>query len=280
MSHAHATATHPAATLRLSAHVEQRLRELTHKHTGIVIGPEKSSLLSARIQKRLRALGLRDAEAYLQRLETDPAELQPFINVITTNTTAFWREPDHFPMLLEHVRERVDGGQTRFRIWCAAASTGQEPYTMAATVREMAEARHLDLQILATDIDTQVLARARDGTYGDAEVTRMPPHLRADTFARAATGWKVVDRVKRMVRFARLNLMEAPYPMRGPLDAIFCRNVMIYLDQPSRRRMVAEFERLLAPGGVLFVGHSESVLGMTRQLQALRPSVYQRPVGT
>lgn len=278
MGQARAISAQPQALGRLSPRAEQRLRELTYEHTGIVIGPDKTSLLSARIGKRLRALGLPNADAYLEHLERDPTELQPFINVITTNTTSFWREPDHFPMLLEATRERVDAGQTRFRIWCAAASTGQEPYTIAATLRETAEARHLDLQILATDIDTQVLSRAREGLYGDQEVGRLPAHLRAETFDRGPGGWRVVAPVRRLVRFARLNLTRPPYPMNGPLDAIFCRNVMIYLDHPSRKRMVAEFERLLAPGGLLFVGHSESVLGMTRGLQTVRPSVYRRPV--
>ncbi|MCA9493335.1 MAG: protein-glutamate O-methyltransferase CheR [Myxococcales bacterium] len=277
MSQARAITGSSAAIGRLSPRTEQRLRELTYEHTGIVIGPDKTSLLLARIAKRLRTLGLPDADAYLEVLQNDPSELQPFINVITTNTTSFWREPDHFPMLLEAVKERVDAGQTRFRIWCAAASTGQEPYTIAATVREMVEARHLDLQILATDIDTQVLTRAQEGVYSQQDIHRLPPHLRAESFRREEAGWRVVGSVRRLVRFAQLNLTRPPFPMKGPLDIIFCRNVMIYLDQPSRKRMVGEFERLLAPSGLLFVGHSESVLGMTRTLQTVRPSVYRRP---
>lgn len=259
---------------RLSPKVEQRLRDLAREHTGIVLGPDKATLVAARVQKRLRSLGLPTYEAYLARLESDPKEVPHFVSVITTHTTSFFREADHFPLVTGLVAEGVRSGQRRFRLWCAAASTGQEPWTLAMVLGPLVAAHALDLAILATDIDAKSLATAHRAVYPPALVNQVPREHR-DSFERVADGWRVKEPLRRLVRFAPMNLCRTPYPLRGPLDLVICRNVMIYLDPPARQRFVREVERVLRPGGLLLVGHSESVVGMGRHLQLEHPSVYR-----
>ncbi|MEQ1504529.1 MAG: CheR family methyltransferase [Myxococcota bacterium] len=264
-----------AANAPMPERVEKRLREAAYEHAGIVLGPEKASLVTARVQKRLRALGMTDYTDYLAHFESHPEEVQEFINVITTNTTSFWREPDHFTLLLELMDQWLATGQSRFRLWCAASSTGQEPYTLALTLAKLVEERHLDLQILATDIDTQVLAKAKRAVYAADALEGVPAEHRSTGFQKVDGGFRVVDRVRRLVRFAQLNLTRPPYPMKGPLDLVICRNVMIYLDAEARAAFTRECERLLKADGVLLIGHSESVVGSTRKLRIVRPSVYR-----
>lgn len=259
----------------MPARVEQRFRELAHERAGIVIGAEKSALLAARVAKRLRALGMSDYAAYLDVLESDPSETQRFVNVITTNTTAFWREPDHFPELERALREKLETRPATVRIWCAASSTGQEPYTIALSVAPLLQGRATDLKILATDIDTDVLKVAAAATYPAAARAEVPEPHRSQGFVQVGDRYRVAEHVRRLVRFAPLNLTRPPFPMKGPIDFIFCRNVMIYLDRPARAGLAREFERLLAPGGLLFTGHSESLAGLTH-LAVVRPSVYTR----
>jgi chemotaxis protein methyltransferase CheR len=268
------------APTRLSARAEQRLRELAREHTGIVLGPDKASLIAARVQKRLRALSLPDFEAYLSHLDAHPEELPQFVSVITTHTTSFFREPDHFPLVRAEVEAALAAGRRRVRMWCAAASTGQEPWTLAMVLAPLVEERGLDLQILATDIDARSLATAHRAVYSAALVKQIPADVREASFDRTPDGFRVKERVRRLVRYAPLNLVRPPYPMKGPLDLVMCRNVMIYLDAPARKQFVLETERLLRPGGLLLVGHSESVVGMGRQLHIVRPSVYRMPEGS
>lgn len=260
---------------KMPAGIQRRLREATRELTGIVLGPEKEALLASRVQRRMRALGMRSYEQYMAHFDADRTELQQFINAITTNTTAFWREPAHFEIARGALDRWVEEGQRRFRIWCAASSTGQEPWTMALTFAPLAVDRFLDLRILATDIDTRVLGVARRAIYDAEALAPVPPPIRAAGFRRVAEGYQVVEPVRRLVRFGRLNLDRPPFPMRGPLDLIFCRNVMIYLDQNSRSRLLAECERLLKPGGLLLLGHSETAGGLARQLEMVQPSVYR-----
>ena len=255
--------------------VEQRLRDAAHKLTGIKMGPDKQALLTSRVLKRMRALHMEDYREYLEKFESDPSEVEHFINAVTTNTTYFFREDEHFPIIAQAVSGWVGKGHKRIRIWCAASSTGQEPYTMALTLWKALEGRSVDLQILATDIDTKVLATAHRGVYPAEQLQKVPASFR-DGFEQVDDGFRVIPKVRSMVRFARLNLTQAPYPLRGPLDLIICRNVMIYFDENTRQRMVHEFERLLRPGALLCIGHSESIQGMTRTLRTERPSVFRR----
>lgn len=261
----------------MPAGVEQRLREAALRHAGIVLGPDKSALIATRVSKRMRALELEDYRDYLNYFDSHPEEVQEFVNVITTNTTAFWREASHFTRLTAHVQDRIAEGQRRFRLWCAAASTGQEPYTILLTLSPLVRNHGLDLKLLATDIDTQVLARAEAGVYDDDAVRQVPHDIRRWGFEQLSGGkHRVVPWVRQLVRFTKLNLARAPFPMKGPLDVIFCRNVMIYLDPPTRAALATEFERLLAPGGLVMVGHSESLSGAKTGLQPIVPSVYQK----
>lgn len=252
------------------------VRERVYQLAGIRISAEKRSLVAGRIQKRMRALNFRTPDQYLAHLEKDPAEVEHFINAMTTNLTYFFREEVVFPVILKMMSRRMAAGQRKFRIWCGASSTGEEPYSLAMLLQQQFGGRYLDLAILATDIDTEVLQVAQRGVYPRKALERVPPELRRKAFERHGEQVRVVDSIRRMVRFARLNLSETPYPMTGPLDVILCRNVMIYFDEPVQNRVVHEFERLVSPTGMVVVGHSETLKGVSRHLEMEHPSVYVR----
>ena len=262
----------------------RRFCEIAYSRAGILLKEGKESLVAARVAKRMRALGLSSEKDYLDHLDAEGAEeeLVNFLDAISTNFTGFFREPDHFTALDELVRERIAAGRRRLRIWSAASSSGEEPYTIAITVAEALEqtgCRSLDHRILATDISTRVLARARAGVYTEHALGPVDRGLRSRHFTRRVNGqrlFEVKDALKESVVFKRLNLSTPPFPMRGPLDVVFCRNVMIYFDRRVRQALVAEIERLLAPDGVLFTGHAETLAGIDTGLRAVRPSVYCR----
>lgn len=261
----------------LAAEVFEKIRGLVHRKSGIALGDGKETLVRARLGKRMRALGITDYREYLSRVEDDPTgeELVHLLDVVSTNVTSFYREADHFQILADEVRRRTAVGQKRLRLWSAACSTGEEPYTMAMTCLGSAGAE-TELKILATDLSTQVLERARAGFYEASKVEPIPPALLERSFEREAGGYRVRPSVRNAVSFARLNLMEIPYPMSGPFDAVFCRNVMIYFDAAGRRRVVGEIVRLLRPGGLLFVGHAESLSGWSTGLKVVGPSAYAK----
>lgn len=252
--------------------IERKLSEIAYAQTGIQLGPEKRSLLAARVQKRLRVLGLPDFKAYIEHFEATPGELQHFINAITTNTTSFWRESEHFEFAKAHIERLAASGQHKARIWCAASSTGQEPYTIGLSLYPIARDRYMDLKILATDIDTNVLKKAHEALYPDLE--GVPRDVAQWGFQREGDQFRVIQPVRDLLTFGQLNLTRPPFPMKGPFDLIFVRNVMIYLDAPTRGRLVDECERLLTPGGMLYIGHSESLNGLNTGLRVQRPSVY------
>ncbi len=262
---------------QLSRRVERRLREVTLEQTGIVLGPDKTALIASRVQKRLRVLELPDFEAYIDHLDTHPEEVPQFVSVITTHTTSFFRERTHFPILVEQLQTWVREGQRRFRLWCAAASTGQEPWTMAMVVAPLVEKHALDLKILATDIDAKSLHAAHRAVYPAGLVAQVPTNVRETSFEPVPDGFRVREHIRRLVRYTTLNLAKPPFPMQGPLDVVMCRNVMIYLDPPTRKRLVLDVERILRPGGLLLVGHSESVMGLGAHLVIDQPSVYRMP---
>ena len=267
------------AHLALSDRDFDAICQLVYRHSGIVLGREKVALVTARIAKRVRALGLSGAQEYARLLESEraPAELVKLLDAISTNVTSFFREADHFPFLADFVSQAIASGQRRFRFWCAAASSGEEPYSIAATLADVKGFAQTDTRLLATDINTEVLQKAQRGVYPDRLVAPVPSDIRSRYFRRLVDGdWEVSAALKRIIRFGRLNLKEMPFPMTGPLDLIFCRNVMIYFDNEFRRGLVGEFERLLRPGGCLLVGHSESLAGMGQRMKMVRPSIYQR----
>ncbi|MBI5545923.1 MAG: chemotaxis protein CheR [Deltaproteobacteria bacterium] len=257
--------------------------ELAHRQAGIVLKEGKESLLIARIARRQRALGLTSAREYLDYLEADRTggEIVSFLDVITTNFTSFLREPEHFEHLAQEVLRWVKGGAKRLRFWSAASSTGEEPYSMALTLLEALGDAPIDLRILATDLSTAVLAKARDGIYDEEALEPLPASQKLRYFERVADGdrqlYRASEALRQVVVFKRLNLRQPPFPMRGPLDAVFCRNVMIYFDKEVRQGLVGAIEGLLKPDGFLAVGHAETLTGLQTRLRAVKPSVYARP---
>ncbi|HSM94263.1 MAG TPA: protein-glutamate O-methyltransferase CheR [Anaeromyxobacteraceae bacterium] len=256
-------------------------QEIAYAQAGIHLREGKAALVQARLAKRLRELGLQSEEEYLGRLRGQAArdEIVLFLDAISTNFTKFFREPDHFELLQDDVAAASAAGQHRFRFWCAGCASGEEPYTVAMTVHDRLATK--DWKILATDLSTRALARARAGVYGDEEIADVPARYRERflTRARGADGsstWTVSPRLRERIVFRRLNLSQRPYPMSGPLDAVFCRNVMIYFDRPMRAGLVAEIERLVKPGGRFFIGHSETLNGIDTGLLVERPSVYRK----
>ena len=265
-----------------------RFAALAYQKAGISIKPGKEALVAARVAKRQRALSIPDPGSYLEYLEADASgdELTRFLDVISTHFTSFFREPDHFELLEAEVARCAGAGQRRLRLWSAAASTGEEAYTMAMSALAVPGAEDLDLKILATDISGEVLLQAQAGRYGAARLAPLSRELLARWFVRRPGGdepdddqWEVVPELKRRVVFHRLNLAEPPFPMAGPFDVVFCRNVLIYFDAPTRQRLVSAIEGLVRPGGLLCIGHTETLAGIRCLFRMERPSVFRRAVG-
>jgi chemotaxis protein methyltransferase CheR len=252
-----------------------------YEKCGITLTDKKRALVSARIRKRMRMLKLTSPTEYFNIIMNDETGLEVvlLLDAISTNVTSFYREPAHFDFLNQTVKDMTASGQTRFRIWCAASSSGEEPYTIAFTFREACD-RDVDVKILATDISTKVLALARDGIYEPVKLKGVPDHILKKYFTRSKEGkteqFCVKDGIKQMITFSRLNLVETPYPMKGPMDIIFCRNVMIYFDREVRKKLVEEFYRLIKPDGYLIVGHTESLVDVKTKFKRLGPSIYQK----
>jgi chemotaxis protein methyltransferase CheR len=255
------------------------IRDTVYRHSGIALADHKKTLVSSRLGKRIRVLGLDGFKDYYDYLRDDESgrELILLIDAISTNVTHFFREAKHFEVLAAALRERYDKGQRKFRIWCAASSTGEEPYSLAITVRESL-GDDADARILATDISTGVLARAQRGVYEQKHVEKMDPEVLRRWFMRGNGGGEVSFQVRPelrgIVNFGRLNLSEQDWPIKGPLDMIFCRNVMIYFDNDLRARLVERFYSLLREGGLLFTGLSESLTKMAGEFNKIQPSVY------
>jgi chemotaxis protein methyltransferase CheR len=273
----------------LSAQEFALFQRLVYVHTGISLGPHKQFMLRARLQHRLRALGLPTFTAYLRYLRCqgpDGEEMGRFINAVTTNVTEFFREPHHFRFLAERwlpaMRERaIREGRRSLRLWSAGCSTGEEPYSIAMVLQEALEAAApaWDIRLLASDIDTDVLARASRGTYSLERVAWLPRARLVRFFLRGVgtdTGLvKVRPDLARMVTFRRINLVEEPWPISARFDVIFCRNVIIYFDRPSQERLLRRLLGMLQPDGLLFLGHSETLNGMFSGARLLENNIYQ-----
>ncbi len=259
----------------------RRVCDLLYKVCRISLGEGKQPLVKARLWKRIRSLGMQGYAEYFAFVESREGtqELLSMVDALTTNKTSFFREAHHFDFLKEELPEHFQTGK-RLRIWSAGCSSGQEPYTLAIVLQEaLTPAQRSDTLILATDISQRILTAAREGVYDDEEVDGVsPPQLRR-WFTSGRVGAKaqhrVNDELRRMIRFARLNLME-PWTMRGPFDFVFCRNVMIYFDRPTQEHLVRRFYGLLRPGGCLLVGHSESLIGRVEEFTYVRPAVYRK----
>jgi chemotaxis protein methyltransferase CheR len=259
----------------------QAFQQIAYQKAGIFLRPGKAALVQARLAKRLRELGLNSEKEYLEKLQGDAGdEVILFLDAISTNFTKFFREADHFETLQQDVEAALRAGQSRFRFWSAACSSGEEPYTAAMVLDPLLRGK--DWKILATDISTRVLSRAAEAIYSEEELEPVPEPLRKKYLEPAPSDegvrrWAIGRTLRERIVFHRLNLANRPYPMSGPLDAVFCRNVMIYFDRPMRAGLVGEFDRLLRPGAHLFIGHSETLNGLETQLRSERPSVYRLP---
>ena len=237
-----------------------RVRKLIYDHAGISLSPSKREMVYSRLGRRLRALGLSSFDDYLEVLETgDGEEWEAFTNSLTTNLTSFFREEHHFPILAELMRKHKN---EPIVLWCCAASTGEEPYSMAITAAETFGKLNPPVKILATDLDTNVLAKAQDGVYAMERLEKMSEE-RMRKYVLRGTGSqagfaRVRDELRSMITFRQLNLLDTGWPIRGPLHAIMCRNVMIYFDKQTQLEILKKFVPLLRPDGLMFAGHSES----------------------
>jgi chemotaxis protein methyltransferase CheR len=259
----------------------ERVRKLIHARAGISLSPSKHEMVYSRLGRRLRALGLSGFKDYLALLEQgDAAEWEAFTNSLTTNLTAFFREEHHFPLLAELLQRRKGGGQ--IALWCSAASTGEEPYSMAMTAIEAFGTLKPPVRILATDIDTAVLAKAQEGVYAMERLEKMAEDRMRRFFLRGkgqhAGQVRVRDELRALITYRPLNLLEANWQIRGPFDAIFCRNVMIYFDKATQYGILQKFVPLLRPDGLLFAGHSESFHHAADLFRPRGKTVYE-PVG-
>jgi chemotaxis protein methyltransferase CheR len=264
--------------MRLEKAQFEKISQLVHRLAGINLRPGKQELVNARLARRLRALGLNSFDAYLEYLsrDTPEGELVAMIEAMTTNKTGFFREPQHFDYLCRKIAPELKS--CKVRVWSAGCSSGEEPYSAVILLYEAIKDLALrDLGILATDLSSAMLARARKGIYDKNRLQEVPPLLLSKYFAcietHPAPRYQVIEPLRRPMRFARLNLMEE-WPMRGPFDLIFCRNVMIYFDKPTQERLVNRFWNLLKPGGHLFVGHSESLAGASHRFRYVQPAIY------
>lgn len=252
---------------------------------GINLHSGKRELVKARLSKRLRQLGLESYKQYMKYVESDTSglELANMIDALSTNVTQFFRESQHLDYLRDKLLPRLtdmrrQDHQRRLRVWSAGCSSGEEPYSIGMTLLEsLPDAEQWDIKILATDISNTVLAKARAGVYEENKFKDVPQALRGKYFELNDSGpprtYRICQHLRQMVQFARLNLME-PWPMKGPFDYIFCRNVMIYFDKATQQALIERFSQLLGNGGVLFIGHSESLSGVKHKLSQLHPTVY------
>jgi chemotaxis protein methyltransferase CheR len=257
------------------------LAKIAYEHTGITLPEAKKNLLYGRLSRRLRTLGMPSFEEYRTYLTTHIGEeLELFINALSTNHTKFFREEHHFHHFVSDVVTPFGGAHPRggrMRIWSAGCSSGEEPHTIALVLHaELNNIASRDVRILATDIDTEVLRRAALGVFPADAAEAVPAKYRR-ALTKSADGQSVtVDRdVCSMITFGRLNFME-DWPVRGPFDVIFCRNVMIYFDQPTKLKLVERFTDLLRIGGWLYIGHSESLIGSHPRLKLCGRTIYQR----
>jgi len=248
-----------------------------HHEVGIELGPSKQSLVEARLAKRLRDLNLDNYEDYLKRISDQHGgdELVLLLDAISTNVTSFFREREGLDEIVRRHTTAVRDGQRRLRYWSAASSSGQEAYSLAMLLAEAGPLKGLDLAILGTDISTKVLGMARRGRYPASQLTSIPAPLHrhvqddGELFA-------IDPALRNLCVFNRLNLIKPPFPMRGPFDAVLCRNVMIYFDQATREQLIGEIHRLLKPGGLLVTGQAESLTGRVGGFRVVRPSIYER----
>ena len=261
------------------------ISDLVKDMCGINLHDGKKELVRARLTKRLRQVRMESFSQYLEFIGTEDgqAEILSMLDALSTNLTFFFREMAHFDLLRQSIAPEMmsrHAQDRKLRIWSAGCSSGEEPYSIACVMNEVVKDRLTwDVQILATDLSMRMLEVAKRGVYNRERFHETPPRTIAENFTclrgHEPKQYQVNESVRRMVTFARLNLMES-WPMRGPFDAIFCRNVMIYFDKPTQNRLVERFGGILIPGGVLFIGHSESLSGVRHRFTYVQPTAYRK----
>lgn len=254
-----------------------RVRGLIYERAGISLAVTKQEMVYSRLARRLRATGIASFKRYLDDLErgTNTEEWEAFTNALTTNLTSFFRESHHFPILAEHVRKV----KHPIQIWCSAASTGEEPYSIAMTLCEVFGTLSPPAHIFATDIDTNVLNKAESGIFSHDRLEKLSAE-RAKRFFQRGKGSqagmvRIRPELRNMITFRQVNLLADNWPIRGPFDAIFCRNVMIYFDKATQGKLLARFAPLMSPDGLLFAGHSENFLYVSNAFKLLGNTVYE-----
>ncbi|MCL7929264.1 CheR family methyltransferase [Halomonas llamarensis] len=253
-----------------------RIREQIYLRAGIVLAEHKREMVYSRLAKRLRHHDLTRFSDYLSRLERQPdaKEWEAFTNALTTNLTAFFREAHHFPLLAEHIKHKTGS----VNVWCAAASTGEEPYSLAMTLLETLGPKASQSKVVATDIDTEALKKARAGVYPLEQVNKLD-EVRVKRFFQKGTGRRVGmarirPEVSEIVEFLPLNLLAPQWPIKGPFDVIFCRNIMIYFDKDTQAKILKRFAPMLKPDGILFAGHSENFSYISSEFKLRGQTVY------
>jgi chemotaxis protein methyltransferase CheR len=268
-------------SLKLSSQQFATISRLVYQVSGIDLHEGKEDLVKARLIKRLRHLKIFGFDRYFKYLANDKSgsEVRAMVDVLTTNKTNFFREPEHLAYLRDEIITGL--GNDQIRLWSAGCSSGEEPYSIAITLCEaISGIEKWDIKILATDISDRMIEQARQGLYDEETLKGMPPQLKRKYFQKAEAGighnrYRVVPQLQSMVCFAKLNLMDE-WPMRGLFDVIFCRNVMIYFDKQTQEKLVRRFWSLLRAGGYLMVGHSESLTFMDHDYRYIKPAVYQK----
>ncbi|MDR1085512.1 MAG: protein-glutamate O-methyltransferase [Deltaproteobacteria bacterium] len=277
--------------LELSDKDYQDIASFVHKASGINLMDGKKELVRARLVKRISQLELKDFKSYFRYATSDTSgdELVFLLDALATNLTSFFREPQHFEFMyktllpeLEKKRRKPGGGGPRLRIWSAACSSGEEPYTIAMVVLERCPyfAGGGDFRILATDLSTKVLNIAKRGQYGPESVKNINPvalrnYLTKNASEKGVSLYTINPHVRSLISFRRFNLMD-PLPYKGPMDLIFCRNVMIYFDRETIGKLIEKFHKILEVGGYLFIGHSESLSGLKHNYQYVAPCIYRK----
>ena len=267
--------------LQLKPKEFEQISKFVYRQAGIRLKKGKEELVRTRLGKRIISLGLESFQDYFRLVQQDGSgtELTLMLDALTTNKTSFYREEDHFQFLREKIFPAIQPLR-RIRIWSAGCSTGEEPVTIALEARErFADLGRRDFRILATDLSTAVLQKAKEGIFAQGSVQSLPRPLVRKYFQpcnEAGPGhYRLCQSALSMIVFARLNLMEK-WPLKGPFQFIFCRNVMIYFDKPTQERLVNRFHKLICPGGYLLIGHSESLTGLSHPYRFIQPAVFQK----
>jgi chemotaxis protein methyltransferase CheR len=258
------------------------LSNLVYQYCGINLHEGKRELVRSRLCGRLRKLGMDSFEEYCDSLKKNltPEEITTLIDILSTNLTKFFRENSHFEFVTKQLPEmaktKKSRGSHKLRIWSTACSSGEEPYSLAIVIAEaLAGLPHMDAKILATDISSRMLKRAVAGLYSADKLSDVPAHIRAKYFHLQGKHYRVNEKISGMIAFRKLNVVGS-WPFKGPFDIIFCRNMMIYFDKETQKKLVDRFAEYLTMDGFLFLGHSESLVGLSQNFKYVEPSIYRR----